>query len=166
MGNPRASEVAINERTAPWGCGVVWMRFYNRHSARGVNADRKAQRVLAPAAIPGWRVAAPPSSASSAPGCTTSPRLRCKRRSRLGFPGFFREASPPAVGCTRIKLPVIGWRAPASREGGCWFVSRIIETSDVQPMAQPEAAVDVDLGVSALSTGEGNKAHERLQRFA
>jgi putative transposase len=79
----------------------------------------------------------------------------------------------------RIKLPVIGWvrmresvrfsgplkRATVSFEGGRWFVSLMIETNDIQPVAQPEAVVGVDLGVSALatlSTGEvivGPKSH-------
>jgi putative transposase len=82
----------------------------------------------------------------------------------------------------RIKLPVIGWvrmreavrfsgplkRATVSREAGRWFVSLMVDTNDVQPVAQPEAVVGVDLGVSALatlSTGEtieGPKAHKAL----
>lgn len=88
----------------------------------------------------------------------------------------------------RIRLPVIGWvkmreevrfsgalkRATVSCEAGRWFVSLMINTNDVKPLAQPEAAVGVDLGVSALatlSTGEvieGPKAHKaalaRLRR--
>jgi putative transposase len=66
----------------------------------------------------------------------------------------------------RIKLPVIGWvrmreevrfsgplkRATISLEGGRWFVSVMVETDDVQPVQQPEAAVGVDLGISALAT--------------
>jgi len=93
----------------------------------------------------------------------------------------------------RIKLPVIGWirtvehrtgkqarrcgkhgvrfsgplkRATVSCEAGRWFVSVMVDTNDVQPVQQPEAAVGVDLGVSALatlSTGEvveGPKSHK------
>jgi putative transposase len=86
----------------------------------------------------------------------------------------------------RIKLPVIGWirmreeirfsgplkRATVSCEAGRWFVSLMIETDDVQPVAQPEAAVGIDLGVTTLatlSTGEmieGPKSHKAaLQRL-
>jgi putative transposase len=66
----------------------------------------------------------------------------------------------------RIKLPVIGWvcmreevrfsgtlkRATVSCEAGRWFVALQIDTDDVKPVAQPEAVVGVDLGVSALAT--------------
>jgi putative transposase len=88
----------------------------------------------------------------------------------------------------RIKLPVIGWvrmreevrfsgplkRVTVSRNGDRWFASIMVDTEDVQPVQQPEAAVGVDLGVSALatlSTGEavvGPKSHtaklKRLRR--
>jgi putative transposase len=88
----------------------------------------------------------------------------------------------------RIKLPVIGWvrmreavrfsgpikRATVSCEAGRWFVALLIETNDVQPVAQPEAHVGVDLGVTTLatlSTGEaieGPRSHKaalnRLRR--
>jgi putative transposase len=88
----------------------------------------------------------------------------------------------------RIKLPVIGWigmreecrfsgplkRATVSCEAGRWFVSVMVDTDDVQPVAQPEAAVGIDLGVTTLatlSTGEaieGPKSHKvalaRLRR--
>ena len=88
----------------------------------------------------------------------------------------------------RIKLPVIGWirmreavrfsgplkRATVSCEAGRWFVSLMVETADVPPVAQPEAVVGVDLGVTTLatlSTGEaieGPKSHavalKRLRR--
>lgn len=87
-----------------------------------------------------------------------------------------------------IKLPVIGWvrmreevrfsgrlkRATVSCEAGRWFVAVMVETDDLRPVEHLEAAVGVDLGVSALatlSTGEtiaGPKAHkaalERLRR--
>jgi putative transposase len=82
----------------------------------------------------------------------------------------------------RIKLPVIGWvrmreavrfsgplkRATVSREAGRWFVSLMVETAHVQPVAQPEAVGGIDLGGSALatlSTGElieGPIAHKAL----
>jgi len=88
----------------------------------------------------------------------------------------------------RIKLPVIGWirmreevrfpgplkRATVSCEAGRWFVSLMIDTDAVRPVAQPEAAVGIDLGVTTLatlSTGEaieGPKSHKaalkRLRR--
>jgi putative transposase len=88
----------------------------------------------------------------------------------------------------RIKLPVIGWvkmreavrfsgplkRATVSCEAGRWFVSVMVETDDVKPVAHPEPVVGIDLGVfalAALSTGEavsGPKAHgaalKRLRR--
>jgi putative transposase len=56
-------------------------------------------------------------------------------------------------------------RATVSFEGGRWFVSLMVETDDMQPIAQPEAVVGVDLGVAALATlssGEviaGPKSH-------
>ena len=82
----------------------------------------------------------------------------------------------------RIKLPVIGWirmreeirfsgklkRVTVSREADCWFASVMIETNDVKPVTQPEAAVGVDLGITTLATlssGEaipGPKAHTSL----
>jgi putative transposase len=89
----------------------------------------------------------------------------------------------------RIKLPVIGWvrmreevrftgplkRATVSCESGRWFVALMIDTDDVQPVAQPAAVVGVDLGVTALatlSTGEvieGPRSHKaalkRLRRL-
>jgi putative transposase len=89
----------------------------------------------------------------------------------------------------RIKLPVIGWvrmreavrfsgplkRATVSCEAGRCFVSRMVETNDVQPVEQPCGAAGVDLGVTTLatlSTGQavtGPKAHKqllgRLRRF-
>ena len=98
------------------------------------------------------------------------------------------EAGTFRVDGERIKLPVIGWvrmreavrfsgplkRATVSCEAGRWFVALQIETDEVKPVAQPEAVVGVDLGVSAmatLSTGEvieGQKAHaaamKRLRR--
>ena len=89
----------------------------------------------------------------------------------------------------RIKLPVIGWirmreevrfsgpftRAMLSCEAGRWFVSLLIDTTDVQhalaskasdsqfpvdilsmtergSVAQPEAVVGIDLGVTTLAT--------------
>jgi len=96
--------------------------------------------------------------------------------------GTFRTAGK------RIKLPVIGWirmreevrfsgplkRATVSCEAGRWFVSLMIDTNDVQPVAQPELVVGVDLGVTTLamlSTGEpitGPRSHKaalkRLRR--
>ncbi|MCC3243817.1 transposase [Methylocystis sp. WRRC1] len=88
----------------------------------------------------------------------------------------------------KVKLPVIGWvrmreevrfsgvlkRATVSREADRWFVSLMIETDDIKPVAQPLDCVGVDLGVKALatlSTGEiieGPKPHtdalKRLRR--
>jgi putative transposase len=88
----------------------------------------------------------------------------------------------------RIKLPVVGWvrmreavrfsgplkRATVSCEAGRWFVSVMVETSDIVPVDQPLPVVGVDLGVKSLavlSTGEeivGPKAHKdalkRLRR--
>lgn len=118
---------------------------------------------------------------------------------RGNYPKFKRKGEPAAFCAAntagsfrtdgqRIKLPVIGWirmreavrfsgplkRATVSLYAGRWFVSLIIDTQDVQPVAQPEAVVGVDLGISALatlSTGEtikGPKAHKaalkRLRR--
>src|ERR1700744_3614085 len=74
----------------------------------------------------------------------------------------------------RIKLPVIGWirmreevrfsgplkRATVSCEAGLWFVSLLVETADVQPVAQPEAAVGIDLGVTTLATLSTGEAIE------
>ncbi len=88
----------------------------------------------------------------------------------------------------RIKLPVVGWvrmreavrftgrlkRVTVSREADRWFASIMVETDDVRPVAQPLAAVGVDLGITTLATlssGEtitGPKAHmamlKRLRR--
>lgn len=88
----------------------------------------------------------------------------------------------------RIKLPVVGWvrmreevrfsgslkRATVSREADRWYVSVMVETTDIKPVVQPHDVVGVDLGVKALatlSTGEsieGPKAHKtalkRLRR--
>ena len=84
----------------------------------------------------------------------------------------------------RIKLPVIGWvkmrepvrfsgplkRATVSYENGRWFVALMIDTQDVQTVAQPGGTVGVDLGVAALatlSTGEvveGPKAQKAALR--
>jgi putative transposase len=118
---------------------------------------------------------------------------------RGAYPRFKRKEDKPSfcaanetgtfrVGGKRIKLPVIGWvrmreevrftgplkRATVSCEAGRWFVSLLIETNAVQPVAQPEAVVGIDLGVTTLatlSTGEtieGPKAHaaalKRLRR--
>jgi hypothetical protein len=69
----------------------------------------------------------------------------------------------------RIKLPVISWvrmreavrfsgplkRATVSFEGGRWFVNLMVETDDMQPIAQPEAVVDVDLGERAGDVDNG-----------
>ena len=82
----------------------------------------------------------------------------------------------------RIKLPVIGWvrlreavrfcgplkRVTVSREADRWFASVSVEMPDLQPVAQPIAAVGVDLGITTLATlsqGEpiaGPKAHTAL----
>ena len=109
-----------------------------------------------------------------------------------GQPGSFcaaNEAGTFRADGKRIKLPVIGWirmreevrfsgplkRATVSCEGGRWFVALMIDTDDVQPVAQPAAVVGVDLGVTALatlSTGEvieGPRSHKaalkRLRRL-
>ncbi len=108
------------------------------------------------------------------------PRFKCKD-DRASFcaaneTGTFRTDGK------RIRLPVIGWvkmreavrfsgplkRATVSYEAGRWFVSLMIETGDVKPVAQLEPVVGVDLGVKALavlSRGEtivGPKAHRHL----
>ena len=82
----------------------------------------------------------------------------------------------------RIKLPVIGWvrlreavrfsgplkRVTVSREADRWFASVSVDMPDLQPVAQPIAAVGVDLGITTLATlsqGEpipGPKAHTAL----
>lgn len=107
---------------------------------------------------------------------------RCKKKGeRTSFCAANEVGTFRADG-QRIKLPVIGWvrmreevrftgplkRATVSCEAGRWFVSLMIETDDVKPVAQPEAVVGVDLGVTTLatlSTGEavtGPKAHKDL----
>jgi putative transposase len=118
---------------------------------------------------------------------------------RTKFPRFKRKEDKPSFCAAneagtfrtdgkRIKLPVIGWirmreevrfsgplkRATVSCEGGRWFVALMIDTDDVRPVAQPEAVVGIDLGVTTLatlSTGEaieGPKSHKmalkRLRR--
>jgi putative transposase len=118
---------------------------------------------------------------------------------RTAYPRFKRKEDKPSFCAAneagtfradgkRIKLPVIGWvrmreavrftgplkRATVSCEAGRWFVSLLVETTDVQPVAQPEPAVGIDLGVTTLatlSTGEtieGPKSHKaaltRLRR--
>jgi len=118
---------------------------------------------------------------------------------RAAYPRFKRRDDKPSFCAAneagtfradgkRIKLPVIGWirmreearftgplkRATVSCEAGRWFVSLLIDTDDVQPVVQPEAAVGIDLGVTTLatlSTGEaieGPKSHaaalKRLRR--
>ena len=128
---------------------------------------------------------------------------------RGAYPQFKRKEGKPSFCAAnevgnfradgkRIKLPVIGWirmreevrftgplkRATVSCEAGRWFVSLLIDTNDVQPVAQPQAVIGIDLGVTALatlSTGEvikgpkshrmslkhqrrANKAHSRKQR--
>ena len=82
----------------------------------------------------------------------------------------------------RVRFPVVGWvrmrepvrfsgvlkRVTVSREGDRWFASVLVDTPDIQPVAQPEEAVGVDLGVSVLATPsqgqpiEGPKAHTTL----
>jgi putative transposase len=82
----------------------------------------------------------------------------------------------------RIKLPVVGWvrlrepirfsgplkRVTVSREADRWFASVMVDTTDIQPVVQPEEAVGVDLGITTLATlsqGEpiaGPKAHTAL----
>ena len=110
---------------------------------------------------------------------------------RAAYPRFKRKEDKPSFCAAneagtfradgkRIKLPVIGWirmreavrfagplkRATVSCEAGRWFVSLLIDTDDVRPVAQPEAAVGIDLGVTTLatlSTGEaieGPKSHK------
>jgi putative transposase len=88
----------------------------------------------------------------------------------------------------RIKLPVVGWirmreavrfsgpmkRATVSCKAGRWFVSIMIETDDIQPVANNGESIGVDLGIKALATLsngetiEGPKAHKaalkRLRR--
>jgi putative transposase len=108
------------------------------------------------------------------------PRFK-RKNGRAGFCAA-NEAGTFRADGRKIKLPVIGWvrmreevrfsgplkRATVSLEGGRWFVSLMIDTNDVQPVAQPEAVVGVDLGVTTLatlSTGEavtGPKAHKSL----
>jgi putative transposase len=118
---------------------------------------------------------------------------------RTGYPRFkskddrqsfcaANEAGTFRTNGKRIKLPIIGWirmreavrfsgplkRATVCCEAGRWFVSLMIETADVQPVAQSEAVVGIDLGVTTLatlSTGEaieGPKSHaaalKRLRR--
>ena len=92
------------------------------------------------------------------------------------------EAGTFRVEGRRLRLPKIGWvrmrealrftgkakRVTVSREAGRWFASVLVETEDPAPVAHPQDAVGVDLGVKALavlSTGEtipGPKAHKRL----
>ncbi len=114
-----------------------------------------------------------------------------KRKSK-STPSFCaaNEVGTFRTGGKRIKLPVIGWiktreavrftgplkRATVSKTAGRWFVSVLVETDDVKPIARPEAprVVGIDLGVTTLamlSTGEaveGPKAHKaalsRLRR--
>jgi putative transposase len=108
------------------------------------------------------------------------PRFK-KKSGRASFCAA-NEAGTFRTDGKRIKLPVIGWirmreevrftgplkRATVSCEAGRWFVSLMIDTTDVQPVMQPEAVVGVDLGVTTLatlSTGEaitGPKAHKEL----
>jgi putative transposase len=118
---------------------------------------------------------------------------------RAKYPRFKRKDDKPSFCAAneagtfradgkRIKLPVIGWvrmreavrfsgplkRATVSCEAGRWFVALQIDTDDVRPVAQPEAVVGIDLGVTTLatlSTGEaieGPKSHaaalKRLRR--
>jgi putative transposase len=118
---------------------------------------------------------------------------------RAKYPRFKRKEDKPSFCAAneagtfradgkRIKLPVIGWvrmreevrfsgplkRATVSCEAGRWFVALQIDTDDVRPVAQPEAVVGIDLGVTTLatlSTGEaieGPKSHaaalKRLRR--
>jgi putative transposase len=58
--------------------------------------------------------------------------------------------------------------AAVSREADRWFASVSVEMPDLQPVAQPIAAVGVDLGITTLATlsqGEpipGPKAHTAL----
>lgn len=115
------------------------------------------------------------------------PRFK-RKDSRASFCAA-NEAGTFRADGKRIKLPVIGWvrmreevrfsgplkRATVSCEGGRWFVALMIDTDDVQPVAQPAAVVGVDLGVTALatlSTGEvieGPRSHKaalkRLRRL-
>jgi putative transposase len=83
---------------------------------------------------------------------------------------------------SRIKLPLIGWvkmreavrfsgvlkRVTISREADRWFAAILVDTADIQPVAQPQQAIGIDLGVSVLATpsqGEaisGPKAHTAL----
>ena len=114
------------------------------------------------------------------------PRVK-RKDSRASFCAA-NEAGTFRADGKRIKLPVIGWirmreevrfsgplkRATVSCDGGRWFVALMIDTDDVQPVAHPEAAVGIDLGVTTLatlSTGEvieGPKSHKvalaRLRR--
>lgn len=59
-------------------------------------------------------------------------------------------------------------RVTTSREADRWFASVMVETDDVRPVAQPLAAVGVDLGITTLATLSngasipGPKAHKAL----
>ena len=70
------------------------------------------------------------------------------------------EAGTFRVDGERIKLPVVGWvkmreavrfsgplkRATVSCEAGRWFVSLMIDTTDIGQVKQPKPVVGVDLG--------------------
>ena len=82
----------------------------------------------------------------------------------------------------RIRLPRVGWvrmreavrfagplkRVTVSREAGRWFASVLVDTAGIRPVAQPRAAVGVDLGITALATLSdgtvlaGPRAHKAL----
>jgi putative transposase len=82
----------------------------------------------------------------------------------------------------RIKLPVIGWvrmreavrfvgplkRVTVSREADRWFASVVVDTGEIAPVQQPQAAVGVDMGITTLATLSqggsitGPKAHKAL----
>ncbi|GBQ37562.1 hypothetical protein AA11237_1580 [Acidocella aminolytica 101 = DSM 11237] len=59
-------------------------------------------------------------------------------------------------------------RVTISREADRWFASVTVETDDVRPVAQPLAAIGVDLGITTLATLSngasipGPKAHKAL----
>ena len=119
-----------------------------------------------------------------------APRFVVSSRSAAATSRFKRKEDKPSFCAAneagtfrpdgeRIKLPVIGWlrmreevrfsgplkRATVSCDAGRWFVSVLVDTNDVRPVAQPEAVVGIAeprwlTTLATLSTGETiEKAH-------
>ncbi|MCC5611148.1 transposase, partial [Nostoc sp. CHAB 5834] len=115
---------------------------------------------------------------ASLSGKRKGPKVKAPTVKRKGQRDSFKFDEKFAVDGCRVRIPNLGWvrmreplrfsgslkGATVSRTAHAWFISILVETEDVPLPSKSQAAVGVDLGVSALavlSTGkpeEGPKA--------